>query len=285
MAGPLLISFGGRFFLSEEASEGLIEVAERELVERLRARPPARIAAGDPWARRALESAGLLPRAAALAELRRARARLPSAPFSREREALLARAREDLAAAIASPSESLIALAREEERLERALARERSASDHWISPGEGPLEDYREEWSTLRESLLRHQERLAERLARAARSAAPNLSGLLGPKVAGRLVAAAGGVEPLARMSSSRLQLLGSRRRRGGDRGPKYGILSIAVAAAEIPFDRRGALARSLGSLAAIAARADASTHRDIVETLLARRDRRIAQLNGRAPG
>jgi RNA processing factor Prp31 len=51
---------------------------------------------------------------------------------------------------------------------------------------------------------------------------------------------------------------------------------------ADVPAGRRGAYARSLGALAAIAVRADATTRSAISKGLVARRDRRIEQLRKR---
>ncbi|MGC2360391.1 MAG: hypothetical protein WA691_08845, partial [Thermoplasmata archaeon] len=92
-----------------------------------------------------------------------------------------------------------------------------------------------------------------------------------------------GGVAALARMRAGRIQLLGTRRRPSPDRGPRYGILYRAYGMSDVPPGRRGAYARSLGAMAAIAVRADASTRATISNGLVARRDRRIAQLQSRA--
>jgi len=241
------------------------------------------LAVGDPELREALALGGVAAELAKLPDLRRARELLPVRPFSLDRSFLLREARRRLAEALASPEESLIALAREEERVERALLREEGAADQWVSAETGPLADYALAWGEFRESLRAHHHRLGAQLDAAARRCVPNLTALLGPLVAGRLVAAAGGVPALARMNSSRLQLLGTRRRPGGNRGPKYGIMARAVQGLDVPPGRYGALARSLSALSAIAVRADASTRSDLSRLLLARRDRRVERLRGAA--
>ena len=298
----VLLRGGGRLYLVEpearqvdpiapgpEVASGPREVLGTVALAAIRtalARRGARsaLAVGDPELREALAQAGIAAELAGLPELRRARELVPARPFSLERAFLLREARRRLADALASPEESLIALAREEERVERALLREEGAAEQWVSAETGPLADYATAWSDFRDSLRAHHRRLEAQLDAAARRCVPNLTALLGPRVAGRLVAAAGGVAPLARMNSSRLQLLGTRRRPGGNRGPKYGILARAVHGADVPPGRYGALARSLSALSAIAVRADASTRADLSSILLARRDRRMERLRGAGP-
>ncbi|MGC2289780.1 MAG: C/D box methylation guide ribonucleoprotein complex aNOP56 subunit, partial [Thermoplasmata archaeon] len=131
--------------------------------------------------------------------------------------------------------------------------------------------------------LVRHLRELTTSLEAQARRVAPNLSAVVGPVVAAHLIAAAGGLEPLSRMDASRIQLLGARRRFGPGRSPRFGIMYHTEGMSQVPADRSGALARSAAALAAIAIRADATSGRSISGELVRRRERRIAQLNGRA--
>jgi hypothetical protein len=280
VAGAVLLHVAGRFYLADTQAGTAQAVPDPAALARSGHRPHGPpVHAGDDGAAEALAGAGAGVPRASLAELRRARAIVPFPAFSQERATLLSRARERLAQQLAAPVETLIALAREEERVERALSRELGASDQWIAAPSGSLAEYGSEWERFRGALRDHHARLGERVERAAERAVPNLSALVGARVAGRLVAAAGGLEPLGRMSGSRLQMLGTRRPRGGDRGPKYGVIALAVHAAEVPIDRRGAYARSLANLAAIAARADATTRAPVAASLMERRDRRLTQL------
>ncbi len=227
-----------------------------------------------------LASAGA-PRVAlaSVAELRAARRRLPRPVPATERRYLLTVGRAELERVLASPEEVLISLAREEERLERAVGREARAAEAFLAPEGSPLREYVAAWATVRAALEQHHAALAQRTRSQAEQVVPNLAALVGPGVAARLVAAAGGVSALGRMRASRLQLLGSRRRPSPDRGPRYGLIYRADRMAEVPADRRGAYARSLASLASIAIRADAATRRDLSRTLRARRDRRVERL------
>jgi hypothetical protein len=213
---------------------------------------------------------------------RSARERLPSRSVAEERAFLLPLARLSAARALSGPGELVIALAREEARLERALGREQGAGAQWVAPESGPLADQAREQLGFQEQFARHHGAVERRLETAARDHLPNLSELLGAKVAARLVAAAGSRGALARMSSSRLQLLGARRRPGKDRGPRFGVIYRAPGLDDLAPSRQGRYARSLAALAVIAVRADHLTHRNLGETLLLRRDRRLAELRRR---
>ena len=215
--------------------------------------------------------------------VRAALAALPPAEPTLEREQFLDRARADLESAMRSPEELLVSLAREEERVERSVGREARAAEAFVAVPGTVLEEYARSWVRARELISEHYRELVRRLELEARTAVPNLSAVVGPRTAARLVAAAGGIAPLARMSSSRLQLLGSRRRPSAERGPRYGALYLADGADEVPPERRGAYARSLASLAVIAVRADWLTHRDIAAGLVRRRESRRSRLQRRA--
>jgi snoRNA binding domain, fibrillarin len=232
----------------------------------------------DPLAR----GAGRPVREATLPELRRARDEADRQRPREDRAFLLAVAREALEQALSSPEEVLVSLAREEERLERALGREGRAADAFVAVPGTLLEEYRPLWDESRAALLRHHEQLVSLLGRAARTVVPNLSTVVGERVAGRLVAASGGLRALGRVSASRLQLLGSRRRPSPERGPRYGVIYRAVRMNDVPAARRGDYARSLAALAVIAARADATTHGSVAPLLVTRRDRRVESLRRR---
>jgi len=214
--------------------------------------------------------------------LRHARARLPPLEASAERRFFLALGHVRLEEALRSPEEILITLAREEDRVERSVGREARAAESFVPVPDSPLDRHLESWARAREALGNLEDALRRSLESQSKLVVPNLSAVVGARTAARLVAAAGGVGPLARMPSARLQLLGSRRRPSPERGPRFGVLYRADRLAEVPIGRRGAYARSLAALAAIAVRADATTHRDVSAALVARRDRRVEELRRR---
>ncbi|MCI4360704.1 MAG: hypothetical protein L3J91_03300 [Thermoplasmata archaeon] len=237
------------------------------------------LACSDPDLRRALDGTGLIGRPATWEEERNAVTALPALKPAEERSFYLLLARARVRATLASDEEALVALAREEERVERSVNRERGAAEQFLAASTGPLAEYVHDWAAERELLTAHHDRLYGRLELVAQRTVPNLARLVGPRVAARLVALAGSPAALARLTASRIQLLGSRRRPGGGRGPRFGVLYRANRMADVPRDRQGRYARSLAALAAIAARADGITHRDLGDSLLLRRDRRIEQL------
>jgi len=203
-------------------------------------------------------------------------------PDPAERTVLLALARFRLEHAMRAPEATLAALAREEERVQRVLRRETNAAESWVPEGAPVLSEYARLSSGTREQLARHLRELTVVLEAQARKVAPNLCAVVGPVVAAHLIATAGGVLPLSKMTASRIQLLGARRRFGPGRTPRFGFLYHAEGMSQVPPNRSGAFARSVAALAAIAVRADATSGRSIFSELVRRRDRRIVQLRGR---
>lgn len=229
--------------------------------------------------------AAALPRPVRRADAAAWRQALQALPFPdpvAEREFVLARARTTLEAALRSPEEVLVTLAREEERLERSVGREERAAEAFLAVPGTVLAEHARAWEQARRVLAEHHRELVARLEAEARRTLPNLSSVVGPRTAARLAAAAGGFAPLARISSSRLQLLGSRRRPSPERGPRFGVIYLADGSDQVPPDRRAAYARSLAAIAAIAVRADVWTHRDVAGGLVGRRDARRDQLRRR---
>lgn len=233
------------------------------------------VACGPSLAERLTAQVGRPIRTAGPAEWRSALEQLPPPEPAAEREEILRRARSDLEAALRSPEEVLVSLAREEERVERTVGREARAAEAFVAVPGTVLAEVARNGERARELLADHHRELVRRLEAEARQTVPNLSAVVGARTAARLVAAAGGLGALARMSSSRVQLLGSRRRPDPERGPRFGVIYLAEGSERIPQGRRGAYARSLASLAVVAVRADRFTHRDLAGPLQRRRDAR----------
>lgn len=90
----------------------------------------------------------------------------------------------------------------------------------------------------------------------------PNLTKLLGPDLAARLVAQAGGLERLSRLPASTIQVLGAERAffehlRGRAPPPRHGLLFLHPKIQSANRTARGRLSRALAGKAAIAARLD----------------------------
>ena len=137
--------------------------------------------------------------------------------------------------------------------------------------------------SLLRDLSVRRQE-IEGYVDASAAKLAPNVTALAGPILAARLVSLAGGVEALARLPASTVQLLGAERAlfrhlREHTRPPKHGVLFQHPLVHRAPPWQRGAIARAFAGKIAIAARADAYSRRDIASSLKGDLDRALASI------
>jgi nucleolar protein 56 len=111
-------------------------------------------------------------------------------------------------------------------------------------------------------SLRESRERLEAVVESAATDLFPNLASQAGPVLAARLISRAGGLERLAKMPSSALQLLGAEKALfkhlcGHASSPKHGMIYRHPAVYGAPRRMRGRMARALAGKLAIAARVD----------------------------
>ncbi len=109
-----------------------------------------------------------------------------------------------------------------------------------------------------------HEEATAIETAikRHAPSVAPNLTALAGPILAARLIALAGGLESLAKMPSSTVQVLGAEdalfaHLRGEAPSPKHGVIYTHEYVRGTHPEERGSAARAVAGKLTIAARID----------------------------
>jgi nucleolar protein 56 len=106
------------------------------------------------------------------------------------------------------------------------------------------------------------REKLAEYVESTMKRIAPNTTEVAGATIGARLIAKAGGLENLAKLPASTIQVLGAekalfRALRTGARPPKHGILFQHDAVHGAPKWQRGKIARALANKIAIAARID----------------------------
>ncbi|MGI0084163.1 MAG: NOP5/NOP56 family protein, partial [Nitrososphaerales archaeon] len=111
--------------------------------------------------------------------------------------------------------------------------------------------------------LFSLRDKLATHVERTMRQVAPNVSDVAGASIGARLIARAGGLEKLAIMPASTIQILGAekalyRALKSGSRPPKHGVLFQHSAVHTAPKWQRGKIARSIAGRIAIAARVDA---------------------------
>jgi nucleolar protein 56 len=127
---------------------------------------------------------------------------------------------------------------------------------------EPALEESRRALARAYRSLGDTRAELEKALQNTGAARTPNLTKLLGPDLAARLVAQAGGLERLSRLPASTIQVLGAERAffehlRGRAPPPRHGLLFLHPKIQSANRTARGRLSRALAGKAAIAARLD----------------------------
>ncbi|MEM2961792.1 MAG: C/D box methylation guide ribonucleoprotein complex aNOP56 subunit [Candidatus Bathyarchaeia archaeon] len=128
---------------------------------------------------------------------------------------------------------------------------------------------------------------IALSLERAMMESTPNLASVIGPTIAARLISLAGGIDNLAKMPASTIQVLGAekalfRALRTGSRPPKHGVIFQYAPLHQSPRWQRGKIARALAAKIAIAARLDAYNGEFRGGELREDLERRIAEIRSR---
>ena len=105
------------------------------------------------------------------------------------------------------------------------------------------------------------------------RNIAPNISDIAGSLIGARLMSLAGGIEKLACLPSSTIQLLGAEKalfrfKKEGGKPPKHGVIFQHPLINRASRRNRGKIARILAAKIAIAAKADVFTKRNISNDL-----------------
>ena len=119
---------------------------------------------------------------------------------------------------------------------------------------------------------------------------APNMTSVLGAVLSAKLISMAGGLENIAKMPASTLQVLGAEKAlfrtiKTGARPPKHGIIFQYGAIHQSPKWLRGKIARAVAGKLAIAARIDAFGGGDKGEGLKNSLDKKIVDIKGRYQG
>lgn len=118
---------------------------------------------------------------------------------------------------------------------------------------------------------------------------ATNLAAVAGPIIGARLISLAGGLERLAGMPTSTIQLLGAekamfRHLKDKTRPPKHGVIFQHPFIHKAPYWQRGKIARALAGKISLAARADYYGDEDISERLVEDLGKRIDEIKKRTP-
>lgn len=136
-------------------------------------------------------------------------------------------------------------------------------------------------------SMYEIRERIAEYIDGLMAQVAPNIRAVVGSSIGARLISLAGGLNELARMPSSTLQVLGAekalfRALRTKGKPPKHGVIYQYPDVRGVPRWQRGKIARAIAGKLAIAARVDAMSGEFIGDKLSADLRARIADIKAR---
>ncbi|MDR2866755.1 MAG: ribosomal biogenesis protein [Methanomassiliicoccaceae archaeon] len=118
---------------------------------------------------------------------------------------------------------------------------------------------------------------------------APSMCALLGGPLSARLISSAGGLDRLASLPSSTLQLLGAekamfRHLRSGKRPPKHGMIFQHPDVHRAPYWQRGNISRALAGKALIAAKVDNYKGDFIGDVLLKEFGKKVADIRTKYP-
>ncbi|BBD72614.1 hypothetical protein HS1genome_1003 [Sulfodiicoccus acidiphilus] len=146
--------------------------------------------------------------------------------------------------------------------------------------------------TSLSDSILRLfqiRDELNEYVDSVMREVAPNITALVDSSLGARLLSLANGLDELAKMPASTIQVLGAekalfRALRSGARPPKHGIIYQYPAIHSSPRWQRGKIARALASKLAIAAKIDAFTGRLSSDQLVDQLMKRIEEIKTKYP-
>jgi len=113
---------------------------------------------------------------------------------------------------------------------------------------------------------------------------APNISKIAGPLIGARLISIAGGLNRVASMPASTIQILGAekalfRYKKEGGRPPKHGVIFQHNLINKSSLKMRGKIARVLATKIAIAAKADFFTKKDISDVLNNDLEKRVKEI------
>ncbi len=123
--------------------------------------------------------------------------------------------------------------------------------------------------STVNDEIARLQDQIEQDM----NTIAPNTSTIIGPLIGARLIALAGGMQKMAMMPASTIQLLGAEKalfrfKKEGGKPPKHGVIFQHPMINCAPKTERGKIARLLATKISTAIKADVFTKRNISDEL-----------------
>lgn len=140
-----------------------------------------------------------------------------------------------------------------------------------------PLENT---FSVVRDEMVRLEKQIESDMQRVA----PNTSMIVGSLIGARLISLVGGIERLAILPASTIQILGAEKalfrfKKEGGKPPKHGVIFQHPMINKAPRVIRGKIARILAAKIAIAAKADVFTKRDISDNLKEDLEKRVKEI------
>ncbi|MCS7143106.1 MAG: hypothetical protein NZ920_04860 [Aigarchaeota archaeon] len=132
--------------------------------------------------------------------------------------------------------------------------------------------------------LQSNRDRMHEYISNLMYIEAPNLTAIAGPVLGARLISLAGGLERLARVPASTIQILGAEKAlfrffKTGRGAPKHGVIFQHPYVHSSPRWLRGKIARTLATKISIAARIDFFSREDRSAELRESLERRVTEL------
>jgi len=132
--------------------------------------------------------------------------------------------------------------------------------------------------------MRRLYEELTKYIEKVTREVAPNFSELATPLLAAKLISKAGGLEKLAKLSSSSIQLMGSEKAlfrylHGKGKPPKHGLIFNHPLIQKSPAKSRGKIARVLASKLSMAAKIDFFTGKYKADELKKELEERVKEI------
>ena len=149
------------------------------------------------------------------------------------------------------------------------------ASKEKMRPFENVFSTVNDEIKTLEKQIDEDMQKIA-----------PNISEMVGTLIGARLISLAGGLERLATLPASTIQVLGAEKalfrfKKEGGNPPKHGVIFQHSYINRAPRENRGKIARIFAAKIAIATKADAFTKRDISKDLKENLDKRLKEIRG----
>jgi len=134
--------------------------------------------------------------------------------------------------------------------------------------------------------LFGEKKELTKYVENNAHEAIPNFSAVAGPLLGARMLAVAGGLDRMAMMPSSTIQLLGAekalfRHLKGEGKAPKYGILFGHPLIQQAQKELRGKVARLVSAKLSLAARLDRFSGKDEGEKLRKELEESVKRISG----